>query len=98
MKGMHILGLVLVLVLSPTSWAERTTSCTYTPEGLIETMDGPRNGATDVASFTHGSVGNPTTLTNTAGHSNQHIYYGSAGRLLPMVEPNGLVTSAAAWH
>jgi len=93
MKGMHFLALVLVLGLSAAAWAERTTSYTYTPEGLIATIDGPRTDVTDLTTFTYDTAGNRATMTNAAGHVTQYTDYDGAGRLLRMVDPNGLVVS-----
>ena len=73
--------------------AERTTTYTYTAEGLISSIDGPRADVTDLTTFTYDTAGNRATMTNVLGHITQYTDYDGAGRLLRMVGPNGRVTS-----
>lgn len=94
MKRMHTLGLGLLVCLSTAVGAEqRTVGYSYTPEGLVDSIDGPRTDVVDVTAFAYDTAGNRTSMTNALGQVTQYTDYDGAGRLLRMVDPNGLATS-----
>jgi YD repeat-containing protein len=45
----------------------RTWTYTYTAEGLLATVDGPRSDVTDVTTYTYDLLGNLTKVTNALG-------------------------------
>ena len=94
MKGIQ-LGLLIVSLslVTAVGASGRTTSYTYTPEGLIETIDGPRTDVADITRYTYDTSGNRTTMTNALGQVTQYTDYDGAGRLQRMVDPNGVVTT-----
>ena len=93
MKRILAVCVSVAVSLSSVSLNARTTTYTYTPEGLIESLDGPRIDVVDVTSYTYDISGNRATMRNALGHVTQYTDYDGAGRLLRMVDPNGLVTS-----
>lgn len=81
------------LCLAATAWSDnRTTAYTYTGDGRIQTIDGPRLDVADVTRFRYDTAGNLTTMTNALGQVIRYTDYDSAGRLLRMVDANGLAT------
>lgn len=93
MKTIQTLCLLAGLSLVSTLEAvDRATTYTYTPEGLISSVDGPRTDTSDITTFSYDTAGNRITMTNALGHLTQYTDHDGAGRLLRMVDPNGLVT------
>ena len=91
-RGLIAAGVCLAMATS-TAQADRVTSYTRTDTGQVESIDGPRTDAPDINSFTYDASGNRRTATNALGHVTQYTHYDATGRLLRMVDPNGLVTS-----
>lgn len=77
----------------------RSTSFTYTADGQIETVDGPRIDVTDVTTFryydcaTGDECGQLEEIENALGQITTFDAYDAVGRLLQSTDPNGLVTS-----
>jgi len=86
--------------------APRTWSYTYDAQGQVLAIDGPR---TDVADLTTNAyyvaddpggnyrAGDLASTTNALGHATQFTQYDAAGRLLRMVDANGLETILDYW-
>lgn len=94
MNTKSILSLACSLCLSVGTWAaDRVTAYTYTPEGLVATIDGPRVDVGDVTTYQYYPNGNRHYMIDALGHVTEFTDYDAAGRLLRMVDPNGLVSS-----
>ena len=77
----------------PLAEAARTTTYGYTTAGLTESVDGPRTDISDLTTFAYDAAGNRATMINPLGHVTHYPDYDGAGRLLRMVDPNGLETT-----
>ena len=73
--------------------ADTITSYTYTPEGEIATIDGPRIDVTDIMTYGYDTQGNRTSITNALGQVTQITLHDAVGRPLIIVDPNGLAAS-----
>ena len=72
--------------------ADRTTHYTYTPEGLISTIDGPRIDVPDIITYGYDAQGNQIIVRNALGHEVNIISHDGSGRPLTVIDPNGLTT------
>lgn len=70
----------------------RTTTYTYNSSGLVETIDGPRAGATDVTTFTYDANGDLKTTTDAAGHVTEVVSRNARGLPTQIKDANNLVT------
>jgi RHS repeat-associated protein len=86
-------GLSLGLILPLTAQAERSISYSYTAQGQIETIDGPRTDVNDITTYSYDGQGNRTSITNALNQTTQITDYDAAGRPLTLVSPNGLTTT-----
>jgi len=82
-----------LLTFPSQAYADRTTTYTYYDNGLLHTIDGPRSDVVDTVTHTYDAQGNRATTVNALGHITQFTQYDGAGRLLRMVDANGLVTT-----
>lgn len=80
----------------------RSWTYTYHNTGQILTADGPRSDINDITSYTYYNdtatnhhPGDLHTVSNALGHTTTFINYDANGRLLSLVDPNGLVVSFA---
>ncbi|MCU7936939.1 MAG: type IV secretion protein Rhs [Candidatus Thiodiazotropha sp. (ex Dulcina madagascariensis)] len=87
-----LMGLCLGLSLN-TAHAVQTTAYTYTAQGQVATLDGPRLDVSDITSYGYNAQGRRTSITNALGHITQITAHDAAGRPLTMVSPNGLTTT-----
>ncbi|HID07151.1 MAG TPA: hypothetical protein EYP10_08380, partial [Armatimonadetes bacterium] len=71
---------------------QRTTTWTYTAQGLIATEDGPRTDITDITTYDYDTQGNRTKITNALNQTTQITQHDAAGRPLAITDPNGVVT------
>ena len=65
----------------------RTSSWTYTPQGLVATATAPNGGVT---TYTYDTAGNALKVTRPLGHVTSYTY-DSANRVVSQTAPNGLV-------
>ncbi|MDX1430765.1 MAG: DUF6531 domain-containing protein, partial [Rhodothermales bacterium] len=86
-------------VTDTTTGASRTTTRTYTPdglpnspEGLLASIDGPRTDAADITRFEYDEAGNLTKTTNALNHETLVTDHDPHGRPLTIVDPNDAVT------
>lgn len=81
------------------SVAARRWSYTYDARGRMLTSKDPRNHTTTYAHYASTTAdyiqGDLQSVTNPMGHLTQYTRYDKLGRLLRVVEPNGLVTDTA---
>ena len=84
---------VCLAMAACTAHADRINNYGYTETGLLEAVDGPRTDVEDATTFNYDTFGNRTSTTNALGHVTRYTHYDEAGRLLRMVDPNGLVAS-----
>jgi YD repeat-containing protein len=88
-----LLPIVLALGLSAAPVrADRTTSYTYTDQGQLSTIDGPRTDVTDITTYDYDDQGNRILVSNTLGHETYISTHDGAGWPLTIVEPNSLTT------
>ncbi|MCU7858245.1 MAG: RHS repeat protein, partial [Candidatus Thiodiazotropha sp. (ex Lucinoma kastoroae)] len=88
------ISLLLCLVFGFTSvLADRTTAYTYTAQGQVETIDGPRIDVTDITTYGYDTQGNRTSITNALGQATRVTAHDAAGRPLTIVSPNNLTTT-----
>ncbi|MEW8117482.1 MAG: RHS repeat-associated core domain-containing protein [Candidatus Thiodiazotropha sp.] len=73
--------------------ADRTTSYTYTAQGQVETIDGPRLDVSDITTYGYDAQGNRISITNALSQVTQITAHDAAGRPLTSVNPNGLTTT-----
>jgi len=73
----------------------RTVTNSYTPEGLMATIDGGRTDTSDVTVFAYDLQGKLTTMTNALGHQSIVTSHDANGRPLTMEDANGLLTTLA---
>lgn len=88
--------------LSPTltaGVAARTQSWTYNQYGQVLTHDGPRTDVSDVTTYTYytstdadWTMGDLQQVTNAAGQITRFPKYNKAGKVLQMIDANGIVT------
>ncbi|MEJ2612014.1 MAG: hypothetical protein P8179_18565 [Candidatus Thiodiazotropha sp.] len=72
--------------------ADRVVSYTYTAQGQVETIDGPRSDVSDLTTYGYDAQGNRTTVTNALTQTTQIPEHDPAGRPLTIIDPNGLTT------
>jgi RHS repeat-associated protein len=72
--------------------ASRTTTRSHTPEGLLESIDGPRTDARDITRFHYDAAGNLIKTVNALGHETNLTAHDAHGRPLTLVDANGVVT------
>ncbi len=77
---------------SPNFGKTRTTRYSYTTEGLLKTVDGPRTNLSDVASYEYDFEGNQSKLTNALGHITQITQYNPHGQPTLFIDSNGIST------
>jgi len=78
----------------------RIWTYTYSANGSVLAMDGPRTDVSDVTTYTYyanedpdlGKRGNVATIRNAAGHVTSITAYNAHGQPLTIVDPNGLTT------
>ena len=73
---------------------ERRTAYAYNDLGLIASIDGPRTDVADVTTFDYTS-GNLTRITNALGHVTALTAHDAHGRVLAMLDANGLESTFA---
>jgi YD repeat-containing protein len=83
-------GLSLGLALPLTALADRTVSYTYTTNGQVETIDGPRVDVNDITTYGYDAQGNRNSITNALNQTTQITAHDASGRPLTIVSPNGL--------
>ncbi|MEW8660737.1 MAG: hypothetical protein AB2603_20690, partial [Candidatus Thiodiazotropha endolucinida] len=86
------LGFIGFIIGLSTAQADTTTSYTYTPEGEIATIDGPRIDVSDITTYSYDAQGNRTSITNALNQETQVTAHDAIGRPLIVVDPNGLTT------
>ncbi len=73
--------------------AVRETHYTYTVQGLVKTVDGPRTDLSDLMTFDYDALGNLTRVTNALGQQVNYPSYDPHGRPLQVIDANGLSMS-----
>jgi RHS repeat-associated protein len=84
-------GFCLWLVTTPVH-AERASTYTYTPEGYLATVDGPRVDVADTTTYEYDNYGNRVLTRNALGHETRITGFDGASRPVSLVDPNGLTT------
>ncbi|MCG8433990.1 MAG: DUF6531 domain-containing protein, partial [Gammaproteobacteria bacterium] len=70
----------------------RSTTFTYTADGLLETVDGPRGDVTDVTTYGYDLQGNLTSITNALSQVTQISNYDAHGNPGRITDPNNVIT------
>jgi RHS repeat-associated protein len=89
-------GFAAAPVGAPRAWAY-----TFNDNGQVLTIDGPRTDVADLATYTYypnddpdlGKRGNLASITNALGQTIQITAYDAHGKVLTIVDPNGLTTT-----
>ncbi len=68
----------------------RTWTWTYNAMGQVLTAKGPRTDINDLTTYAYDKVGNLASATDALGHVTSFTSYDGAGRLLKVIDPNGL--------
>lgn len=71
----------------------RTWKYTYNVQGLLTQLIGPRTDVAQITSFTYDNQGHLTSIKDALGHLTQFTAYDASGRLLSMIDENGVVES-----
>ncbi|MEW8509079.1 MAG: RHS repeat-associated core domain-containing protein [Candidatus Thiodiazotropha sp.] len=87
------LSIISFIIGTSISQADTTTSYTYTQDGEIATIDGPRIDVSDITTYSYDAQGNRTSITNALSQVTQVTAHDAIGRPLTIVDPNGLITS-----
>lgn len=74
------------------SGESRTTTFTYTAQGLPDSIDGPRSDVSDVTRLDYDSQGNLTAITNALNQVTRITAHDAHGNPLTIVDPNGVET------
>jgi RHS repeat-associated protein len=79
-----------------TAGQARTTTYSWTSEGRLASVNGPRPltaGKDDLTSFVYSPQGNLQTMTNGLGHVTSFAGYDANGRPGTMTDPNAIITA-----
>jgi RHS repeat-associated protein len=87
------LALTAALGASGAQASERSWSYTYTPQGLIETADGPRTAVQDVTRYAYDAQGRLTQVTNALGHITQLSNFDHYGNPQTLIDANGVTST-----
>ncbi|MGH8454303.1 MAG: hypothetical protein ACRESW_07105, partial [Nevskiales bacterium] len=66
---------------------------TYTAQGLLDTINGPRTDVADVTDFNYNSQGNLTSITNALNQVTQISSHDAHGNPLTITDANGVTSS-----
>ena len=72
--------------------APRVWAYTYNSLAQVLTVDGPRTDVADVTTYTYSPSGDRLSVVNALGQTTQFTLYDGDGRLLKMIDPNGMET------
>ena len=75
------------------TYERRYTAYTYTSDGLITSVDGPRTDVSDKTTYAYDSDGNLSTVTNALGHVTTFGNYDDNGRVGQITDANGIITT-----
>ncbi len=75
-----------------TNGRTRTWTYTYNAAGLVETVDGPRAGASDVTTYAYTASGYLERVTNALGQITEVTAHNGRGLPTSMTDVNGVVT------
>lgn len=70
----------------------RSSTFVYDARGLLQQIDGPRTDVADITRYSHDAQGNRISMTDALGRVTRYTRYDGAGRLLQMIDPNGVET------
>lgn len=89
---MGILAALLAAV-APASQAGQITTYTYTAQGQISDIDGPRTDASDITHLEYdATLGYLTSLTDALGHKWQYLDYNAEGQPTRILDANAIET------
>ena len=98
MKGFRrgLLGLSLSLSLcaglAHAAAPDQTWARTYNPQGLVESLDGPRTDVSDIMHYAYDAQGHLATVTDALGHVTTYGNYDSYSNPLQITDANQVVT------
>ncbi|MCU7935956.1 MAG: hypothetical protein KZQ99_13920 [Candidatus Thiodiazotropha sp. (ex Dulcina madagascariensis)] len=76
-----------------TAQGDHTVSYTYTAQGQVATVDGPRLDVSDITTYDYDAQGRRISIANPLGHITQITAHDGADRPLTMISPSGLTTT-----
>lgn len=68
------------------------TRFTYTAQGLLQSVDGPRNNISDTLNYRYDTQGRLSSITDGKGNTTQITAYDSTNRPLTVIDANGIST------
>lgn len=71
---------------------DQVWSYTYTTEGRLATINGPRTDVSDITTFTYHTTGELESVTNALSQTTEYDDYTDDGRVGTVTEPSGIVT------
>jgi len=77
----------------PQSFAAQVTTYSYTDNGLVSAIDGPRTDVDDSTHFAYDAQGHISSLTNALGQQWQYLDYNATGNPTRIVDANRIETS-----
>lgn len=79
-------------ILDTSSNASRTTTWSYTAQGLLDTVDGPRTDVVDVTDYDYNSQGDLIRIINALGQVTGIPQRDAHGNPTKIIDPNGIET------
>jgi len=86
------LSLSLCTGLAHAAAPDQTWARTYNPQGLVDTLDGPRTDVSDITHYTYDAQGHLATVTDALGHVTTYGNYDSYSNPLQITDANQVVT------
>jgi RHS repeat-associated protein len=77
-------------VIDSSSGSSRTTRYSYNPQGLLESVDGPREDVVDISHYDYDAQGKLARVTNALGHVTTIVNRDPSGRPITTRDANGL--------
>jgi YD repeat-containing protein len=97
MQKLHVYGVSAIALacsaLFPAHAVERGWAYTYTAQGLVETVDGPRTDVQDITRYAYDDKGNLIKVTNALGQITQLGSYDERGNPGTLTDANGVVST-----
>lgn len=91
-KGLTLAIGLAAIGASTQSLADRVSTNTYYPNGLVHTIDGPRTNVSDVTTLEYTTSGYLSKATNAVGHITLYQNHNARGLPEKIIDPNGVVT------
>jgi YD repeat-containing protein len=81
-----------LMICAGSAYPDQTWTKTYNTEGLLATIDGPRNDVTDTTTYSYDANGNLASVTNALGQVIQYSDFNSHNLPGKIIDQNGVET------